>query len=81
LARLAGLPRLLVPAAILGLTLVGLAGPAVIGVPCLLVIVVFLTWLAVLAWPALTPGGRALRTLTIGLLVGAAVARTVTALS
>lgn len=78
---LAHLPRLAVPAVILALTLAGLAAPAVIGVPCLLVIVAFLSWLAMLAWSALTPGGRALRTLTIGLLVAAAVARTVSALS
>jgi hypothetical protein len=49
----------------------------VIAVPCLLAIVAFLSWLAWLAWDTLPPGGRALRALTIGLLVGAAAARTV----
>ncbi|MDQ3628313.1 MAG: hypothetical protein M3419_05815 [Actinomycetota bacterium] len=80
LTRLSRLPRLFVPTVVLALTLAGLAAPAVIAVPCLLVIVAFLSWLAMLAWHALTPGGRALRTLTIALLVGAVVARTVSAL-
>ncbi len=77
LLRLARLPRLFVPAAVLVLTLAGLAAPVMIAVPCLLVLVAFLSWLAVLAWAKLSPGGRALRALTIALLVGAATARTV----
>ncbi|MGI8987646.1 MAG: DUF6703 family protein [Nocardioidaceae bacterium] len=77
LTRLAHLPRLFVPATVLALTLAGLIAPVVIAVPCLLAIVAFLSWLAWLAWDTLTPGGRALRALTIGLLVGAAAARTV----
>jgi len=77
---LAGLPRLTVPAVVLALTLAGLSAPPAIGAPCLLLVVLFLGWLASLAWPVLDQRGRALRLLTMGLLIGAAIARSVGAL-
>lgn len=81
LVRLSALPRLVVPAAVLVLTLAGLLAPPVVGAVCLLLVAAFLAWLGSLSWPVLTPGGRAMRTLTVGLLVGAAVARAVGGLS
>jgi hypothetical protein len=80
LLRLSRLPRLVVPAAVLALTLAGLTAPPLVGALCLLLVAAFLAWLASLAWSAVAPGGRMLRTLTVGLLVGAAVARGVGAL-
>lgn len=69
------LPRLLVPGLVLLLTFAGLAAPARVGAPCLMLVAAFLGWLAALSWPVLDSRGRALRVLTIGLLLGAAVAR------
>jgi len=77
LRRLAALPRLTVPAVVLALTLAGLSAPPAIGAPCLVLVVLFLGWLASLAWPALDQRGRTLRLLMMGLLIGAAVARSV----
>jgi hypothetical protein len=37
----------------------------------------FVGWLAYLSWPLLTPGGRLLRGVMLGLVVGAAVGRCV----
>jgi len=69
------LPRLLVPGIVLLLTFAGLAAPVWVGAPCLVVVAAFLSWLAGLSWPVLDSRGRTLRVLTIGLLLGAAVAR------
>jgi hypothetical protein len=80
LARLHALPRLTVPAIVLVLTVAGLLAPPPIGVPCLVVLAVFLGWLASLAWPRLDSTGRLLRALVVGLLVGAAIARAAGAL-
>ena len=81
LARLHSLPRFTIPAVVLILTLVGLIAPPVIGVPCLLILVLFLGWLAALAWPTLDAGGRLIRALALGLIVGAAIARATGALA
>ena len=81
LARLHTLPRLTVPAAVLILTLIGLMAPPMVGVPCLVILVLFLGWLAALAWPSLDRSGRLIRALAIGLLVGAAIARATGALA
>jgi hypothetical protein len=81
LARLHALPRLTVPAIVLVLTVAGLLAPPLIGAPCLVVLAVFLGWLASLAWPRLDSTGRLLRALVVGLLVGAAIARATGALA
>lgn len=81
LARLHSLPRFTVPAIVLILTLVGLMAPPVIGVPCLLILVLFLGWLASFAWRSLDTNGRLIRALALGLLVGAAIARATGALA
>jgi hypothetical protein len=81
LARLHALPRLTVPAIVLVLTIAGLLAPPPIGVPCLIILAVFLGWLAWLAWPRLDQAGRLQRALVVGLLVGAAIARATGALA
>jgi hypothetical protein len=75
LARLHTLPRLTIPAVVLVLTIAGLMAPPAVGVPCLVILALFLGWLASLAWPRLDTSGRLLRALVVGLLVGAAIAR------
>jgi hypothetical protein len=80
LQRLSRLPKLLVPALVLGLTLAGLAAPPLVAVPCLLLVAAFLAWLGAMSWPVLDPFGRLMRVLTVTLLVGAAAARSAGAL-
>jgi hypothetical protein len=80
LARLHAMPRLTVPAIVLVLTVAGLMAPPPVGVLCLVILAVFLGWLASLAWPRLDTTGRLLRALVVGLLVGAAIARATGAL-
>jgi hypothetical protein len=75
LQRLSRLPKLLVPAVVLAMTVAGLAAPPVVAVPCLLLVAAFLAWLGAMSWPVLDPFGRLMRVLTVTLLVGAAVAR------
>ena len=55
--------------AVLALTVAGLLLENVLGGVLLLVLAAFLAWLAVLGWPSLTPVGRLLRLLVIGLVV------------
>jgi len=69
LVRLTRLPRLLVPAIFGVLVIVALATPIPIALVATLVVVVFVGWLTYLSWPAITPGGRAFRLVTLGLLV------------
>lgn len=69
LVRLTRLPRLLVPAIFGVLVIVALATPTPIALVATLVVVVFVGWLTYLAWPAVTPGGRAFRLVTLGLLL------------
>jgi hypothetical protein len=73
---LAGLPRWLVvvtPAILLVLGLV-LSGPlAWLGGLFLVVILVFITWLTALSWPAISPGSRILRLIVVVALAGVTV--------
>jgi hypothetical protein len=68
-------PRWLVPVLTVLLTLGGLFLPPVPGGLCLLVVAVFLAWLASLAWPRLGAGGRVVRVAVIALVAAVAVAR------
>ncbi|HSF26965.1 MAG TPA: DUF6703 family protein [Actinomycetes bacterium] len=70
LVRLTRLPRLLVPAIFGVLVIVALATPAPIALAATVVVVAFVGWLTYLSWPAITPGGRVFRLVTLGLLVG-----------
>ncbi|MBA2559988.1 MAG: hypothetical protein H0V07_08890 [Propionibacteriales bacterium] len=75
LLRLSRLPPLVIPGLVLVLMLVGLTGPRAFAVPCLVVIAVFVGWLAYLSWPILTMRARLLRCLLVGIVVGSVVAR------
>jgi hypothetical protein len=57
------------------LMLVGLSTPLPVALPALAIAAAFVAWLAYLSWPVLSSGGRALRIVMIGLVVGAAVGR------
>lgn len=75
LVWLHGQPRWLVPVLTVLLTLGGLFLPPVAGGLCLLVVAVFLGWLASLAWPRLGAGSRLVRVAVIALVAAVAVAR------
>lgn len=75
LTRLHAMPRWTVPLATVVLVFVGLFTGPVLGGLCLLVVAAFLGWLAYLAWPQLSRGGRIGRSLVLGILTGVALAR------
>lgn len=75
LTRLHAMPRWTVPLATVVLVFVGLFTGPVLGGLCLLVVAAFLGWLAYLAWPHLSRGGRIGRSLVLGILTGVALAR------
>jgi hypothetical protein len=75
LKRLHAMPRWTVPLATVVLVFVGLFAGPVVGGLCLLAVAAFLGWLAYLAWPQLSRGGRVARALVLGMVTGVAVAR------
>jgi uncharacterized membrane protein len=66
-------PRWLLGVILIAVTLGGLLIPGVVGSLLLLVLAVFLAWLAAMSWPRVDAAGRLLRVLAIALVVGAAV--------
>lgn len=72
-AYLRVLPRWLPPVVIAALFVGGLAVHGWGGAAMLLVVTVFLAWLAVLSWPALQPATRVLRVLALAVLLALAV--------
>lgn len=67
------LPRWLPPVVLAALFVGGLAVHGWGGAAMLLVVTVFLAWLAVLSWPALAPQTRLLRVVAVGVLLALAV--------
>ncbi len=68
-AYLRALPRWLPPVVIAALFVAGLAVHGWGGAAMLLLIAVFLAWLAVLSWPALPPQTRLLRVAALAVLL------------
>ncbi|WP_028647248.1 DUF6703 family protein [Nocardiopsis sp. CNT312] len=65
LVWLSRMPRWFTPLVLGALFVSGLMAPWWVGAPCLVLILVFLVWLAYLGWPALDRSGRAPRVLMI----------------
>jgi len=75
LVRLHAAPRWALFLAFLALAVgVGVV-PGVWGALCALVLAAFLSWLAYLAWPRLTPGSRMVRVIVVTLLLAAVIAK------
>lgn len=72
---LSRLPQFVIPAAMVALMVVGLAASIAVALPALLLIMVFVGWLAYLSWPVISGGQRTIRLLAIGLVLLAAVGR------
>jgi hypothetical protein len=65
LLRLAAVPRWLFVLVLAGVFLAGLMLQGVLGGVLLLLIALFLAWLAALGWPKYSPGGRLLRVFVV----------------
>lgn len=68
-----GLPRWTLLASVFALLAIGMIGTGWVGAAGLLALAVFLGWFAFLTWPALGVPARALRIVTLGVLVGLAI--------
>ena len=67
------LPRWVLLLAVLGLMLTGFFVPGAIGAAALLLVGIFLGWLAYLSWPRVNASGRALRVIAVTCMVVLAV--------
>lgn len=76
LLALSRLPRIVIPAAVLVLMLIGLGAPLPFALPAFGLIAAFVAWLAYLSWPILDTRSRLMRVLMLGIVIGSAVART-----
>jgi hypothetical protein len=68
-------PKLLVPVVSLVLLIAGLALPGVLGAVCIALLVLLVGWLCYLSWPVVVGPARAVRALTVGLLLVLVVQR------
>jgi len=75
LAQLQALPRLVLPAGVLVLTLVGLIAAPPVAVVALLVVFALVFWLATLSWAALDRRGQLLRLVVLGAIGGVLIGR------
>lgn len=80
LVRLTNMPKWLLGVLTAGVLLGGLLAPAPWSPLLLSIVVLFLAWLLVLAWPRLEPSARTIRTAVTGALVALIIARAVGAL-
>lgn len=70
-------PTFLLPVLTVVLLVVGLAAPAAVGVPVLLLLAGLVGWLSYLSWPVVRGVQRVLRVVTVGMLLAAAAGRLV----
>lgn len=75
LVRLTAAPKLVIPVVSLLLLIGGLALPVGAGVVCLAVLAAFIGWLTYLSWPAIVGPARAVRLVTLGLIIAVAISR------
>lgn len=75
LVQLSRVPKWLLLVVVLGLTAGGLLLENAIGGLLLLLLALFLAWLAVLGWPGLSPLARLLRLLVVGMVLYVAFTR------
>ena len=71
LTRFARAPKWAVLLLLVSLMIGGLTLPTYLGAAMLLTLTLFLAWITALAWPALSPGGKAMRALVVGIMMGA----------
>jgi len=69
------MPRLVVPVIVLVLFLVGAFAPPVYAAPALLVLIVFVGWLASFSWPDLDTPARLVRLFVVGIVIALLASR------
>jgi len=72
---LSRLPQYIIPGAIVVLMVLGLVAPLPFAIPALLIIFVFIGWLAFLSWPVLEGNQRTMRLVMLALILLALVGR------
>lgn len=77
LVRLSSLPKFVVPIFTIALLAIGVLAPTVIGVIALVLVLLWMGWLAYLSWPAVGTGPKLMRLATVALLAIAVVVRLV----
>jgi hypothetical protein len=77
LVYLRSVPGSLLFVVMLGLVLGGLLAPAPVGASLLAVLAALIGWIAYLAWPVLSPGGRLARVATLLIVLAAAAQRAI----
>ena len=75
LLRLHAWPRPVLPLVTLVLVMAGVLAPAAVGLVALLVVALFVSWIAYLSWPTVSGPGRLVRVAMVGLLVVLALTR------
>jgi uncharacterized protein DUF6703 len=70
LVRLTSVPRLVVPLVTVALVAVGMLAPLPVALVALALVVLFVAWIAYLAWPVVSTGGKILRLVMVALVVG-----------
>lgn len=75
LTRLHALPRWITPVATLVLVATGALGPLVVAIPALVLVFVFVAWIAYLSWPVVPPSGRLIRVIMLVLVLAVGVSR------
>lgn len=67
LVRLSAMPRLLIPLLTIAVLAVGVLAPLPIGIPALVLVLLWMIWLSYLSWPAVESGQRVMRIATVGI--------------
>jgi hypothetical protein len=75
LLRLHALPRPVVPLATVALVVIGVLAPPAIGTVALVVVALFVTWIAYLSWPVVPVSGKVLRVVMVALVLAGAASR------
>lgn len=72
LLRLSKLPKLAIPLLSIAVLAVGVLAPVAVGVPALVLVMLWMAWLGYLSWPAVNGGQRLMRVATVAI-VGLAI--------
>lgn len=75
LLRLHAWPRPVLPLLTVVLVMAGVLAPAAVGLVALVVVALFVSWIAYLSWPAVSGPGRLVRIAMVALVVGLALTR------
>lgn len=75
LLRLSTLPKLAIPLLTIAVLAVGVLAPLAVGVPALVLVMLWMAWLGYLSWPAVGTGQKLMRLATVAIIALAIVMR------